>query len=70
MVASFPLEGVDVYMLLLFESGRSHPDVGTKVVQSYLYNKYTIHCILYIGYSISRVQYTERIHDTGYNDNL
>jgi hypothetical protein len=50
-----PLEGVETYMLLLFESGRSHPDIGTKGVQSYLYTVcvlYTVYCILYRIYSI------------------
>ena len=37
MVASLPLEGVETNMLLLLESGRSHPDIGTKGVQLYLY---------------------------------
>jgi hypothetical protein len=32
MVATLPLESVDTYMLLLFESGRSHPERGTKDV--------------------------------------
>ena len=52
-----PLEGVEMYMLSLFESGRSHPDIGTKGVQSYLYNKYTVHCILYTGDMIQSAVY-------------
>jgi hypothetical protein len=45
---------VEMCVMLLFESGRSHPDIGrgTKGVQSYMYSKYTVYCILYIGYSI------------------
>jgi hypothetical protein len=39
-------------MLLLFELGRSHPESGTKGLQSYLY----IVCMLYTVY---RVRYTE-----------
>jgi hypothetical protein len=75
MVASLPLEGVDTYMLLLFESGQSHPGIGTKVVQSYLYTvciQYTVYiCTVYcLLYTVYRVQYTGCIYDTGYSYNL
>ena len=55
-----PLEGVETNMLLLLESGRSHPEIGTKGVQSYLYTVcilYTVYCILYTGYSIQSTVY-------------
>ena len=70
MVASLPLEGVETNMLLLLESGRSHPEIGTKGVQSYLY----IVCILYTVYCIQDtvygVQYRGYIYGTGYSKNL
>ena len=37
MVTSLPSEGVETYMLLLFESGWSHAEIGTKDVEYYLY---------------------------------
>ena len=65
-----PLEGVETNMLLLLESGRSHPEIGTKGVQSYLYTV----CILYTVYCIQdtvyRVQCTGYIYGTGYSKNL
>ena len=54
MVASLPLEGVETNMLLLLESGRSHPEIGTKGVQSYLYAEF----ILYTVYRIRRTEYS------------
>ena len=56
MVASLPFEGVETCMLLLlFESGWSHPEIGTRDVQFYVYTVcilYTVYCILYAGYNI------------------
>ena len=60
MVASLPLEGVEMNMLLLLESGRSHPDIGSKGVQLY---PYTL-CILYTVYYIEGIVYI--VHYTGY----
>ena len=69
MVASLPLEGVETNMLLL-ESGRSYPEIGTEGVQSYLYTV----CILYTVYCIQdtvyRVHCTGYIYGTGYSKNL
>jgi hypothetical protein len=62
MVASLPLNGMETNMLLLLESGRSHPDIGTKGVQLYQYTiriLYTIYCIEDIVYI---VQYTGYIY--------
>jgi hypothetical protein len=63
-------ECMETNMLLLLESGRSHPDIGTKVVQFYLYTV----CILYPIYCIQDtlyiVQYTGYIYDIGYSNNL
>ena len=54
-------------MLLLLESGRSHPEIGTKGVQSYMYTVcilYTVYCkvvgthrVLHLG-SIERERVT------------
>ena len=49
-----PLEGVETNMLLLLESGRSHPDIGTKGVQLYLYTV----CIHFL-YTVYRIQDTK-----------
>ena len=70
MVASLPLEGVETYMLLLFDSGWSHPGIGTKGVQPYLYTVYILYTVYYIQDTVYRVQYTGYIHDTGYSNNL
>ena len=66
---------VEMCVVLLFESGRSHPNIGpgTKgvhctVLQLYLYSKYTVVCC--IKDTVYRVQHTGHIHDTGYTDNL
>ena len=53
MVASLPLEGMETYMVLLFESGWSHPEIGTKDVEYYLYTV----CILYTVYTIQSTVY-------------
>ena len=51
---------VEMCVLLLFESGWSHPDIGpgTKGVQSYMYNKYTVYCYLYTRYNIQSAAYS------------
>ena len=50
MVATLPLEDVEAYMLLIFESGWSHPERGTKDVlkirTSFLKNPRPPYCVL------------------------
>ena len=67
MVASLPLEGVETNMLLLLESGRSHPDIGTKGVQLYLYTLcilYPVYCMEDTVYIVQDIGYIYMIHDT------
>ena len=75
MVAPLPSEGVETHMLVVFELGRSHPEMGIKGVQPFLYTV----CILYIVICTS-IQDTEGLyvqyrscgctHNTEYSYNL
>ena len=64
-----PLEGVETNMLVL-ESGRSHPELGTKGVQSYLYTVCILYTVYFIQDTIYGVQYRGYIYGTGYSKNL
>ena len=70
MVASLPSKGVETNMLLLLESERSHPDIGTKGVQLYL----STVCILCTAYCTEDtpyiVQHTGYIYDTVYSNKI
>ena len=48
-----PLEGVETYVLLLFDSGRSHPDIVTLKV----YNSICIQYVIGILYALYCIYY-------------
>ena len=65
-----PKEGVETNMLLLFESGRSHPGIVTKGVHLYMYTFCILYTVQRIEDTVYIVHYTGYIYGTGYSNNL